>query len=78
MKYLEEDNGDINKAFNYVAGRKSALKSKVWKRLDATTTMLNAMPLDEIEDMRGGDVAKLNAFEALVKAIDRVKRELRK
>ena len=36
------------------------------------------MPLDEIEDMRQGDVAKLNAFDALVKAIDRVKRELRK
>ena len=78
MKFLEDQGGNIHKAFSYVAGRKPSLMSKFWKQLEATTAMLQAMPLEEIEALRDGDVAKLNDFEALVKAIDRVKRELKK
>jgi hypothetical protein len=36
------------------------------------------MPYNEIEAIRDGDVAKANSFDSLLKAVDRIKKELRK
>jgi hypothetical protein len=73
---VESDN--ITKAFDYVAARKPAIGSKFWRQIELTTGMLQQIPLEEMEALRDGDVAKSNAFEALTKAVDKVKKEIKK
>lgn len=73
---LEKDG--IDKAFSLIAARKPAIASKLWKQIEQVTHFLNEMPHNEIEALREGDPAKANSFEALVKALERIKKELKK
>jgi hypothetical protein len=76
MKALESDG--IEKAFGIVAAKKPAVASKLWKTIDQVTAFLNEMPYNEIEAIRDGDIAKISSFDSLVKAVDRIKKELKK
>ncbi len=65
-------------AIHVVTVRKPELASSFWKQIHTVTALLDEMPLTEISAIRDGDVAKSNAFEALTRAVEKIKKELRK
>jgi len=68
----------MEKSYNTIVVRKPALASALWKQIDLATSYLQEMPIDEIDAIREGDMAKANMFDALVKAVERIKKEIKK
>ena len=75
-KTLETES--MEKSYNTIVVRKPALASALWKQIDLATSYLQEMPIDEIDAIREGDMAKANMFDALVKAVERIKKEIKK
>jgi len=76
IKLLEKSG--IDKAFDFVADKDPTVGSKLWKQVQATTDLLATMPLDDLEDLRNGDLAKQRIFDGLVAAVERVRKEAKK
>jgi hypothetical protein len=72
------DGGGIEKAMELIAEDDPTLNSKLWKQVQVTAELLGTFPLDELEELRQGDAAKVKIFEDLTKAVDRIRKEATK
>jgi len=68
----------IEKAYEFMATTRPELSSKLWKLLQSAASSLDQMPLSEIDAIRQGDAAKERTLNELLKAVDKVKKELRR
>jgi hypothetical protein len=72
-----ERGGSIDKAHIVVTASRPGLVSRLWKGVEEVTTMLNSIPLTELDALRDGDEPRLAKLNALLEALQRVRTEAR-
>ena len=68
----------VEKAYEFMAATRPELSSKLWKLLQSAASSLDQMPLSEIDAIRHGDAAREKTLNDLFKAVEKVRKELRK
>jgi hypothetical protein len=70
-----EKGGKIEKAHVAAAATRPELVSKLWKSIEEATDRLNNIPLTELNALRAGDVVRVEKFNALLEALNKVRTE---
>jgi len=72
-----ERGGSIDKAHIAAAASRPELVSRLWKGVEEVTEMLSNIPLTELDALREGDAARVEKFNALLEALQKVRTEIR-